>query len=205
MAVAALVLFVVWVAIAFGLRTVVQLRRTGDTGFRGLSGVPGSIAWWAGVLFVVALIAGAAAPVAGLLGLRPFAALDRDLVAGIGAMIAGVGVLLTFAAQLDMGDNWRIGVDPKESTSLVVGGWFRVVRNPIFSAMALTALGLAVMVPNVIAVVGAVALIAALELQVRLVEEPYLKSAHGHDYGSYAASVGRFVPGVGRLDRSVAQ
>jgi protein-S-isoprenylcysteine O-methyltransferase Ste14 len=36
-------------------------------------------------------------------------------------------------------------------------------------------------------------------LQVRAVEEPYLLSVHGDAYATYAARVGRFVPGVGRL------
>jgi protein-S-isoprenylcysteine O-methyltransferase Ste14 len=34
---------------------------------------------------------------------------------------------------------------------------------------------------------------------VRLVEEPYLAATHGSSYASYAAAVGRFVPGVGKL------
>lgn len=36
-------------------------------------------------------------------------------------------------------------------------------------------------------------------MQVRLVEEPYLLRAHGHDHRAYAARTGRFLPGVGRL------
>ena len=39
----------------------------------------------------------------------------------------------------------------------------------------------------------------ALEIQVRLVEEPYLLRQHGDAYRNYAARVGRFVPGLGRL------
>lgn len=39
----------------------------------------------------------------------------------------------------------------------------------------------------------------ALELQLRAVEEPYLLTAHGHAYATYAARVGRFAPGTGRL------
>lgn len=37
---AALLLFVVYLAAGFGLRTWLHVRRTGDTGFRGLSGRP---------------------------------------------------------------------------------------------------------------------------------------------------------------------
>ena len=73
-----------------------------------------------------------------------------------------------------MGDSWRIGVDPGERTELVTAGPFAVVRNPIFAAMIPTALGLALLVPSVIAIAGFAALVGALELQVRVVEEPYL-------------------------------
>jgi protein-S-isoprenylcysteine O-methyltransferase Ste14 len=73
------------------------------------------------------------------------------------------------------------------------------VRNPIFSAMVLAFLGLALLVPNAAALTGFAALVVALEVQVRLVEEPYLLRAHGARYADYAAWVGRFVPGVGRV------
>jgi protein-S-isoprenylcysteine O-methyltransferase Ste14 len=43
------------------------------------------------------------------------------------------------------------------------------------------------------------ALVVALEVQVRLVEEPYLLRTHGAHYAEYASRVGRFVPGFGRL------
>jgi hypothetical protein len=56
----AVVFYLLWLALAFGLRTLVLLRRTGDSGFRSH---PGSPEWWAGVLFVVALAAAPAAPV----------------------------------------------------------------------------------------------------------------------------------------------
>ena len=43
---------------------------------------------------------------------------------------------------------------------------------------------------------------AAVQLQVRVVEEPYLLATHGKTYAAYAARVGRFVPGAGRLHTS---
>lgn len=105
----------------------------------------------------------------------------------------------TLIAQLAMGRSWRIGVDESEKTDLVTIGPFAVVRNPIFSAMFLTFPGLALMVPNAVALAGFVALVIAVELQVRFVEEPYLLRTHGGDYAGYASRVGRFVPGFGRL------
>jgi hypothetical protein len=64
----ALVLYAVYLLLAFGVRTLIQLRRTGSTGFHGLGGRPGSAEWIAGVGFAVALMLGAAAPVLALLG-----------------------------------------------------------------------------------------------------------------------------------------
>ena len=48
-----------------------------------------------------------------------------------------------------------------------------------------------------VALLGAVLLLATIEMQIRLVEEPYLAAMHGDSYRDYTASVGRFVPWSG--------
>ena len=202
MAALALALYGVYLVLAFGLRTLIQLRRTGSSGFHGLGGRPGSAEWIAGVGFTVALLIGAAAPVLALLDVvEPIAALDVTAAHVAGVVLAVGGIGLTFYAQIAMGASWRIGVDPAERTQLVTTGPFALVRNPIFAAMLPTALGLTLLVPSWVAIVGLLGLVLALELQVRVVEEPYLLQVHGGGYASYAARVGRFVPGVGRLTR----
>jgi protein-S-isoprenylcysteine O-methyltransferase Ste14 len=203
MPVAALVLYAVWFVIAFGVRTVVALRRTGDSGWRGLAAPPFSLGWCAGVLFTVALVVGLAAPVADIAGLDPITSAEG--VSWIGVLLAGAGIGLTLAAQISMGDSWRIGVDERERTAHVTDGAFALARNPIFTAMLITAVGLTLMVPNVVAVVGLVALVVALELQVRGVEEPYLAEVHGHAYRDYAARTGRFLPWLGRVPTGSAR
>jgi protein-S-isoprenylcysteine O-methyltransferase Ste14 len=196
----ALALYVVYLGFAFGLRSWLQWRRTGSTGFKGISGRPGSADWLGGVLFVAALVLGFAAPVLDLVGaVEPVGALDRHGLHAAGAIIAIAGIALTLFAQNAMGASWRIGVDETEKTGLVTDGPFAVVRNPIFAAMLPTALGLALLVPSVPALLGVAALFAALELQTRAVEEPYLLRTHGAAYAAYAARVGRFAPGLGRL------
>ncbi|PKH41741.1 Protein-S-isoprenylcysteine O-methyltransferase Ste14 [Nocardioides alpinus] len=195
---AAIGAYAVYLLVAFVARTVIQVRRTGDSGFRGLGGRVGSVEWSAGILFAVALVVGFAAPVAGLFGLPPIARFDHLGLNVVGLLIAAGGIALTLAAQLRMGSEWRIGVDVTEQTSLVTDGLFRFVRNPIFTAMSLTALGLTLMVPNAVAVAGLACLVAALQLQVRVVEEPYLRALHGPEYAHYEASTGRFLPGIGK-------
>jgi protein-S-isoprenylcysteine O-methyltransferase Ste14 len=192
--------YAVYLALAFGLRSVIQLRRTGSTGFKGVSGSPGSLEWYAGILFGVALIIGVLAPVLDVTGvLDPIGAVDGPGAHALGLALFGLCLAATLYAQLAMGESWRVGVDESERTDLVTGGPFAVVRNPIFAAMIPTSLGLTFMVPNVVAFAGFAALVLALEIQVRLVEEPYLRAAHGQAYASYAAQTGRFAPRVGRM------
>ena len=191
--------YALFLLLAFGLRSWLHWRRTGSTGFVGLSGGVGSAEWLGGVLFVVALVAGGAAPALQALGVvAPAPALDAPAVRAAGVALYVVGVAGTLWAQLAMGASWRIGVDETARTELVGAGPFRWVRNPIFSAMTMATLGLALCVPNVVSVLTLVALVAALEIQVRLVEEPYLARVHGDGYRRYVATTGRFVPGVGR-------
>jgi protein-S-isoprenylcysteine O-methyltransferase Ste14 len=198
-----LVLFTVYLLIGFVARTVLQHRRTGDSGFRGISGRPGSPEWWAGALFVAALVAGLLGPVTVLLGLDPVSTLMAPGVQVCAAVVAVLGIVATFVVQVEMGTSWRIGVEANERTDLVVSGPFARVRNPIFTAMAVTGAGLAFLAPNLVALGGFVLLLVALQLQVRVVEEPYLRRLHGQDYATYESAVGRFLPGLGR--RSAAE
>jgi protein-S-isoprenylcysteine O-methyltransferase Ste14 len=96
-----------------------------------------------------------------------------------------------------MGDSWRIGVDTSETTTLVRTGTFRLVRNPIFGAMVVFTLGETLLAPNPVAIAVFAIFLAAVEVSVRTVEEPYLLDIHGDDYRDYTGSVGRFVPGIG--------
>lgn len=200
MAAIALALYGVALVLGFGVRVGLQLRRTGSTGVHGIAPGAGPLEWLAGGLLAVALTSGVAAPVLALLDvLEPIPALDGTVGHAIGLVLAGAGIALTFGAQLAMGDSWRIGVDPEERTRLVTTGPFALVRNPIYGALAPAVLGLVLLVPSVLAIAGLLAIVAAFELQVRLVEEPHLLRVHGEEYADYAARVGRFVPGLGTL------
>lgn len=195
MTVVALVLYVVALFVLFGVRSWVQWRRTGSAGFHGISGTPGGAGWWGGVLFVVAMVLGLAGPLLAVADVVSTSPPFGVQVAGL--VLALVGFAATLAAQTGMGESWRIGVDPGERTDLVTTGVFAHVRNPIFTTMVVAQLGVVLMVPNWIGVLALVSLVAAVQLQVRAVEEPYLRSVHGDAYGAYAADTGRFVPGIG--------
>ena len=195
----ALGLYVVGLAVTFGVRSWLHRRRTGSIGFNGFSGGPATAGWWGGVLFLLALVLAAV----GLVLAQTDTVVPPDLpraVAVAGLAVAVVGVAGVVLAQGRMGAEWRIGVDPTERTQLVTTGAFGFARNPVFTAMCAVLLGLMLMVPTGLTLVALVSLVAGVQLQVRAVEEPYLLATHGKEYADYAARVGRFLPGVGRLD-----
>lgn len=194
----ALLLQVGFLVAAFGWRTMIHRRRTGDSGLRWQR--HDRIARVSGVLFVAAILIGtlgvtlAAFEVTALWG-----PLD-----GTGAFVSGIalfsfGAVLTLWAQTAMGSSWRIGVDPTERTALVTGGLFGWVRNPIFTAMVTAAVGLAMLAPAILTAASILALVVAVQVQVRWVEEPHLSHAMP-GWLDYARQVGRFVPGLGRID-----
>lgn len=194
----ALSLYLVYLALAFGVRAWLFQRRTGSMAYRGLSGPAGSLRWWGGVLFIVALAAGLASPVLQLTGLiAPFDALNVVPMHIAGTILTLTGIAATLLAQQAMGRNWRVGVDETESTELVRSGVFAIVRNPVFTAMLITAAGFVLLTPNPVALGAFVALFVAIELQVRTVEEPHLLAVHGDTYRGYTRAVGRFVPRIG--------
>jgi protein-S-isoprenylcysteine O-methyltransferase Ste14 len=193
-------MLVVFFGLAGLVRIAIQLRRTGKTGLIGLRRDAGLLDWLSGILFVGGMAIGIASPVLVLNDvLDPISALDVDALHAIGIVLAASGGLAVFAAQLGMGESWRIGVSDEERTDLVTGGWFSLVRNPIYAAMIAGWTGLALMVPTWLGIAAIAVVFLGLELQVRFVEEPYLLRTHGTEYRSYGSAVGRFVPGVGRL------
>jgi protein-S-isoprenylcysteine O-methyltransferase Ste14 len=181
--------------LAIGLRGWVHKRRTGRSPIRGGAGMSG----WVG-LGGLALVF-VAGPVAEL-AFDATRLIDGDWLAALGLALSLLGLAALLWSQSAMGDSLRIGVDPTERTALVTAGPFRWVRNPIYSAMLVYVAGVALLVPNAASFIAFGVLALGLELHVRLVEEPYLTATHGSSYTSYAARVGRFIPGAGKLTAS---
>jgi protein-S-isoprenylcysteine O-methyltransferase Ste14 len=159
----------------------------------------GSAQWWARIVGIMGVVLGLSAPVAALSGMAPIAILYGPLMTAVGIVLYTGGIVVTLIAQAAMGSSWRGDVDPNARTELVTTGPFRIVRNPILVATELTALGLVLILPNVLSLAMLGSVLLAHQIQVRLVEEPYLLRVHGAAYARYAARTGRFLPGIGRL------
>jgi len=189
--------------LGFGWRTWVQLRRYGSSGivlFR--SGRPGQHLREAlFVVLAVALLAEAAlAAVAPrrLPGLVPLAPATAAVLRATGTVMVLGATALMLAAQLDLGASWRVGIDEGARPGLVTGGLYRYSRNPIYVAMLAALLGFALLLPSWISLGLLIGAGLGIRRHVRD-EETYLARTYGEEYRRYAARVGRFVPGVGRL------
>jgi len=189
--------------LGFGWRTWVQLRRYGSSGivlFR--SGRPGQHLREAlFVVLAVALLAEAAlAAVAPrrLPGLVPLAPATAAVLRATGTVMVLGATALMLAAQLDLGASWRVGIDLGARPGLVTGGLYRHSRNPIYVAMLAALLGFALLLPSWISLGLLIGAGLGIRRHVRD-EEAYLARTYGEEYRRYAARVGRFVPGVGRL------
>lgn len=196
----ALALNLIFLLLAVGWRAGMQYRRSGDLGLRGLSPQAGRLEKAAALLLGVGTLGTLASPLLALTRvMEALPILDRPASHALGLLLASAGMGLAVLAEFQMGDSWRVGVDPSETTELIRSGLFGQVRNPIYSGMLLAAAGLFFLVPSVASAASVLVLTLAIQLQVRCVEEPYLVHRHGQAYRDYARSVGRFAPWLGRL------
>ena len=191
------------VVITVCVRPWVHYRRYGTLGlvlFR--SGKPSQDRRDAALVAVIALLTAQAAVAAigrreaWLLMIGP--GLARDLLQTIGAFVMAAGIALLAAGQLNMGASWRVGIRDEDAPGLVTGGLYRLCRHPIYLGLLTAVVGYAALLPTAVSSVLLAATYARLRIQAAA-EEAYLERTYGAAYRGYARSVGRFLPGIGRL------
>lgn len=156
----------------------------------------------ANLLFAVACaldLAGPCLVLAGRLRPLPLPRRLRRWAAVTGAAVSGASLALAVTAQRTMGRAWRTSVVGTEDEALVTTGPFRAVRNPVYASLLGNCAGQSLVLATPLTPVALATCLWALELQTRAVEEPALLAAHEREFRRYAARVGRFVPGIGRL------
>jgi len=89
-------------------------------------------------------------------------------------------------------------------TRLVVVGFYRYLRNPMYTGFFVGWIGLWIVFgrANLATIVAACAVILGVALFVRLYEEPTLRKMFGADYEEYCRNVHRWVPGLHRWQPS---
>lgn len=124
--------------------------------------------------------------------LSPLALIEAAAI----ALLMAAAVWLFVWATRAMGRNWSIVARTRADHELVTTGPFAYVRHPIYSAMALILLALAIGLGNEWRLIVALPLYA-LGTRLRIAEEErLLRAMFGPAYDAYAARVARFIPGA---------
>lgn len=112
------------------------------------------------------------------------------------AVLMGGAVWLFDASSRAMGKNWAIVAQTRSDHVLVQNGPFKWVRNPIYVALGLFMVAMAVAFGHWRNLIVAVPLYALGTWMRVMREEGLLRRQFGAAYDDYAARVKRFVPGV---------
>ncbi len=115
--------------------------------------------------------------------------------AAVALLMAGTVGLFVWASRT-MGRNWSIVARTRDDHALVDTGPFAIVRHPIYVALFLLMLAMAIAYGHASHLIAGVPLFA-IGTWLRIGEEERLLCAmFGGAYEAYAARVKRFVPGV---------
>ena len=113
-----------------------------------------------------------------------------------GGLLLALGLWLFHRSHADLGTNWSVTLEIRESHSLVTGGVYRRIRHPMYSALLLYGLGQALVVPNWIAGPSyAAAMLLLLPLRLGLEEELMTDRFKG-EYEAYKSRTKRLIPGI---------
>ena len=112
----------------------------------------------------------------------------------LGLMLGAV--LLFHASSRTMGKNWSLVARTREDHQLIQSGPFAYIRHPIYVALFLFMVAMAIAYGHTRnLIVGVPVYALATWFRIRH-EERLLGAQFGADYDAYAARVKRFVPGV---------
>ena len=188
------VLMIVFLIFAVGMRVLLHRIKTGDYGVRVAPPDAPLVEILPGGIFVLTFCIALVLVLLGDQGLIP-TAFELPLWARQAAFIIGLsGILVTVVSQHQMGDAWRIGVDQEEVTVLNMKGVYAKTRNPIYFGILPFWIGLCLTFTNFWLWLCAAVCWVCIELIVRQIEEPYLEKIHGEGFREYVKKTNRYLP-----------
>lgn len=113
-----------------------------------------------------------------------------------GTLCLATGLWLFYRSHADLGTNWSITLEVRKEHQLITQGVYRGIRHPMYSALALYAIGQALVIPNWVAGFSNVIAFGVL-LALRVgAEERMMAQEFGAEYAAYSARTKRLVPGI---------
>jgi protein-S-isoprenylcysteine O-methyltransferase Ste14 len=112
---------------------------------------------------------------------------------GIVLIVAGLAVVLESFARFAW-DGLGTPAPVAPTRTLVVGGFYRFVRNAMYVAVSALIFGQAVLFASWGVAVYGLVIVAAFDTFIRLYEEPTLRQTYGEAYAAYCATTPRWIP-----------
>jgi protein-S-isoprenylcysteine O-methyltransferase Ste14 len=123
----------------------------------------------------------------------PFLGLSLLRIVGMVSILAGFPVLLDSFARFALeGLGTPAPVFP--TRHLIVTGWYRYVRNPMYVAVVSSIVGQALLLGDVHVLEYGAAVWLVAHLFVLAYEEPKMRSTFGEEYREFCANVPRWFP-----------
>ena len=111
----------------------------------------------------------------------------------VGILLGMMGDIIFIISVLTMKESWRAGVSYEEKTDLITDGIYQISRNPAFLGFDLVYTGMCFMFLNPVLVVISLLAIIMFHLQIKYVEEPFLKQEFKEQYLQYYQQVNRYI------------
>lgn len=111
----------------------------------------------------------------------------------VGILLGMMGDIIFIISVLTMKESWRAGVSYEEKTDLITDGIYQISRNPAFLGFDLVYTGMCFMFFNLVLVVISLLAIIMFHLQIKYVEEPFLKQEFKEQYLQYYQQVNRYI------------
>ena len=111
----------------------------------------------------------------------------------IGMVLGILGNIIFIVSVLTMKESWRAGVSYEEKTDLITNGIYQISRNPAFLGFDLVYLGMCLMFFNTILLIISLLAMIMFHLQIKYVEEPFLKQEFKEQYLRYYQQVNCYI------------
>ncbi len=124
-----------------------------------------------------------------------FADYDLPLWASIvGIALYATGIFMFWKSHHDLGRNWSVTLEVRESHELVTGGIYKRIRHPMYSAVWLIVIAQALLLPNAVGGLSGVACFGTLYFMRVGKEEKMMLDEFGAAYQTYMQKTGRIFP-----------
>jgi len=122
----------------------------------------------------------------------PIKFLEISWLQTLGFIISMFGLLVSFIAQLQMRNSWRISIDEKSPVQLVTDGFFLYSRNPVYLGLSIGFIGFFLIAPNAGSFIFLFFMFIALNKKI-IDEENFLEKESPENYLQYKRKVRKWL------------